>query len=72
MNGRCKNCKWWEFDAVRGWRTYGICSHPFNGDGSEPPSGFGLWQIDMIGSRPDAMAAVETGPEFGCVHFEPK
>ena len=68
----CKDCKHWAFDALSGIHNYGSCSHPTNGNDDEPEDGFGRWMVDFIGSRPDSMISAETGPDFGCIHWEPQ
>lgn len=69
MESRCKNCKHWGV-GDEGWVVpagMNHCGHPKIDDA----------QVVLDG--PDSMvilatehAAPMTGPEFGCVHFEPK
>lgn len=61
MEQRCKACRHWgQFPGDS------LCTHP-----KVQPSGAGAVPSDGIGSLTDECAFF-TGPDFGCVHWEPK
>lgn len=88
MDGRCKGCKWWErvsrytphpYDDVVAIRHgYGVCSKIEDGtdfnhyrEDAEQESVLTenmAFTMDGSGYR----SSIFTGPDFGCVKFEPK
>lgn len=72
--GRCKDCKWWSADDAAS-RSFAcepigvmrICEHPKLGDPSTVTN-----DADALRYEHDEGGMIETGPEFGCIHFEEK
>ena len=67
----CKTCKWWEepTDYVRTVTTAGYCRSPklvdINDRGYEGVAGTGFGMDYPV-------CHLVTGPDFGCIHHEPK
>jgi hypothetical protein len=61
MDGRCKDCRWWREDE---------------GDADEPfwcaNDKLYRYSQDGVHYSRDSSGYLITGPEFGCIHFEPK
>ena len=65
----CKTCKWWGSYHIEG---IGQCTAVVEYD-MWTPSGEGRKIVPAyFGVSSDEGAVVETGPDFGCVHHEPK
>jgi hypothetical protein len=63
MDGRCKNCRFWDD---------GVCD---GGDWEENPlrDNSRLFFIDVtVADDHNLNVKLKTGPEFGCVRFEPR
>lgn len=56
--GTCKDCKWWGRDE------YHYCENPNIGVK-------GKFNNDCAWSE-DPFCSIQTGPDFGCIHHEPK
>lgn len=61
MDGRCKNCKWW-YDKGD-FHIYRRCMI-LDGDDGDPSKAAAYGRADDL--------EIRTGPEFGCIHHEPK
>lgn len=71
MDGRCKTCKWWDVwarskPAGRSPMSpeRGKCGHPKVGNGNGDNSDGAM--------DSEAYGGIDTGPDFGCVHWEAK
>ncbi len=70
--GRCEDCgRWWKNDCLPG----GTCRRPMERD-THPPWLEATWSHatgdEAFGARQGRFAYLHTGPEFGCIHWEPK
>ena len=61
----CKDCKWWEDYNCRNFEKLGGAVGPV----SEETDSLTVY-VDPYG--PAGNAEFETGPDFGCIHHEPK
>lgn len=69
-NGTCKTCKWWVKKDTHYGNNANMCAnpkivgphkdHPADADGAELCDASGYF------------AAILPGPDFGCIHHEPK
>lgn len=70
--GRCKDCDCWgpnvAWGEPRGTETMRICNSDKLGESMDVPSD----TIDGLQYQYDEGGVIQTGPEFGCVHFTPK
>ena len=68
MEPLCKNCRWWSEKDSAGYTPTGPfreCTSPKLGDrDSVPRDG-----EDLLRYQYGEGGGIETGPEFGCVHF---
>jgi len=65
--GQCKDCKYWEAPKPLTVRNMGQCS-------SSSVCGGEWWPgcSSDIAVASDPFCGLDTGPNFGCVHFEEK
>lgn len=66
IEGRCRTCKWWSGPVVEDEFNHGParCTHVKL---SYPGGAIADGAVDVGGYD-----GIETGPEFGCIHHEPK
>lgn len=62
----CNSCKWWG-TSVRFQKHLRFCNHPKLNEFNSCYDGFSVED-----EEPYAVGKFCTGPEFGCVHHEPK
>ena len=71
---KCKNCKFWnakkleDYEIKSGRTQHGDCSSEkftYNCDGNRQSDGLEYWDYESYS------AGFSTGPDFGCVNFEP-
>jgi hypothetical protein len=60
---RCRTCKWWKSEI----ESEGECWHP-----KVESNGWPRRSLDGAWYSYDEGGCIETGPEFGCVHWEGK
>jgi len=78
MDGRCKDCKWWdreswELNRPRYQDGHYECSNELLRGGSQGGSAGASGECEDYGGDGGTLTGyVVTGPEFGCVHYEPK
>lgn len=73
MNKTCESCSWWGHNAPNDTTGRRFCTHQANG----------MWSQDV--KRPDgavpahlrdgaivSFSPLYTGPQFGCIHHEPR
>lgn len=65
---RCKNCKWWDVHLIQNYHTdrnQNRCENPKLDDDNEE------FKDGAVGGDIGSYYFY-TGPDFGCIHFEPK
>ena len=65
---RCRTCKYWDDDTVFSFGDQGSCGHEASGSSDDD----GMCYYSSGGSYPAEAMLVHTGPDFGCIHHEPK
>lgn len=68
--GRCRDCASWSTWGVGEYSPNGSCSGV--GDSLSGPQAFFIDDADGPAPVHDGSQIVVTGPDFGCVQFEPK
>jgi hypothetical protein len=62
---KCKDCKSWDAPDVKD-------REPFRGHCKSPKVGGALGEDDDGAMDNEAYGGIDTGPDFGCVHWEAK
>lgn len=71
MTGYCKDCKWWESGESRAWGVCeGVDEVHADSPGDHASIGRGDALVVMAGDYYGAVAALRTGPMFGCTLFQ--